>query len=109
MEDMKIASGYIRNSTWKTYLVPTAADVPHIDPLIVEVPDSSGPFGAKGIGEPATIPTARAILAAIASAVRTRIRRTPATAERVLTALGVIPNHDERAMRSTEEIPFPPA
>ena len=54
---------------------------------IVEVPDPKGPFGAKGIAEPATIPTTPAILNAIYDAVGVRITQTPATPERVYQAI----------------------
>ena len=54
---------------------------------IVEVYDPKGPFGAKGIAEPATVPTTPAILNAIYDAVGVRITRTPATPERVFQAI----------------------
>ena len=69
------------------YLVPTSMDVPHIECEIVEVPDPNGPYGAKGVAEPATIPTTPAILNAIYDAVGVRITRTPATPERVYQAI----------------------
>ncbi len=69
------------------YLVPTSMDVPEIDCQIVEVHDPKGPFGAKGIAEPATIPTTPAILNAIYDAVGVRITDTPATPERVYYAI----------------------
>jgi len=70
-----------------TYTVPTSMDVPEIACEIVEVADPKGPFGAKGIGEPATIPTTPAILNAIYDAVGVRITETPATPERVYYAI----------------------
>ena len=57
------------------YLVPTPLDVPEIECLIVEVPDPNGPYGAKGVSEPATIPTTPAILNAIYDAVGMRVTR----------------------------------
>jgi CO/xanthine dehydrogenase Mo-binding subunit len=65
------------------YLVPTPLDVPDIECLIVEVPDPAGPYGAKGVSEPATIPTTPAILNAIYDAVGVRVTQTPATPERI--------------------------
>ncbi len=70
----------------KDYLIPTCADVPQIVPIIVESAEPSGPFGAKGVGEPALIPTAPAILNAIAHALGDRIDTLPASLERVLEA-----------------------
>jgi len=55
-------------------------------PIIVEVAEPTGPFGAKGVGEPALIPTAPAILNALANALGIRIFHLPANLERVLAA-----------------------
>lgn len=68
----------------KDYHIPTCADMPEIIPIIVEDPEPSGPFGAKGVGEPALIPTAPAILNAIADALGQRITQLPASLERIL-------------------------
>jgi CO/xanthine dehydrogenase Mo-binding subunit len=70
----------------KDYYVPTVADVPEIVPIIVESAEPSGPFGAKGVGEPALIPTAPAILNALADALGQRLYDLPANLERVLEA-----------------------
>ena len=68
----------------KDYHIPTCADVPEIVPIIVESSEPTGPFGAKGVGEPALIPTAPAILNALADALGQRIYNLPANLERVL-------------------------
>jgi CO/xanthine dehydrogenase Mo-binding subunit len=68
------------------YHIPTSLDMPEIVPLIVEEPEPSGPFGAKGVGEPALIPTAPAVLNAIADALGERVYRLPAHPERVREA-----------------------
>jgi CO/xanthine dehydrogenase Mo-binding subunit len=65
------------------YHIPTSLDMPEIIPLIVEDQEPTGPYGAKGVGEPALIPTAPAILNAIADALGERIFRLPAHPERV--------------------------
>ena len=72
--------------SFKDYLIPTCADMPEIVPIIVESPEPSGPFGAKGVGEPALIPTAPAIINALANALGKRIYELPANLERVLEA-----------------------
>jgi CO/xanthine dehydrogenase Mo-binding subunit len=61
--------------------------VPPIESILVERASSAGPFGAKGIGEQALIPTAPAILNAIHHATGARITQIPATPDRVLAAL----------------------
>lgn len=73
-----------RTISMKDYHIPTCADVPEIVPIIVESSEPTGPFGAKGVGEPALIPTAPAILNALADALGQRIYNLPANLERVL-------------------------
>jgi len=69
------------------YRIPTTHDVPEVEAIFVERADPKGPFGAKGLGECALIPTAPAIVNAIADATGVRLTRLPATRERVLQAL----------------------
>jgi CO/xanthine dehydrogenase Mo-binding subunit len=65
------------------YLIPSVGDVPPIESILIEDRSPIGPFGAKGVGEQALIPTAPAILNAIYHATGVRIRRIPATPDRV--------------------------
>ena len=76
-----------RTENLHDYLIPTIGDVPPIESLIVEVPDPEGPYGAKGLGEHVLIPTAPAILNAIAHATGARLTRVPALPHRVRAAL----------------------
>ena len=76
-----------RGENLHDYLIPSAGDVPEIESILIEDPSSIGPFGAKGIGEQAVIPTAPAILNAIYDAVGVRIRKVPATPDRVRAAI----------------------
>jgi CO/xanthine dehydrogenase Mo-binding subunit/aerobic-type carbon monoxide dehydrogenase small subunit (CoxS/CutS family) len=69
------------------YLIPTFGDVPPIDVILVEDPEPLGPHGAKGVGEPALIPTAPAIFNAIRHATGVRLRHAPATPDRIRAAL----------------------
>ena len=69
------------------YLIPTFGDVPKIEVLLVEDPEPTGPYGAKGIGEPALIPTPPAIFGAIYQATGVRMKRAPATPSRVREAI----------------------
>jgi CO/xanthine dehydrogenase Mo-binding subunit/aerobic-type carbon monoxide dehydrogenase small subunit (CoxS/CutS family) len=69
------------------YLIPSVGDIPPIESILIEDPSSIGPFGAKGIGEQAVIPTAPAILNAIHDATGVRIHRVPATPDRVCAAI----------------------
>ena len=76
-----------RGENLHDYLIPTIGDVPPIESILVERASSAGPFGAKGIGEQALIPTAPAILNAIHHATGARITQIPATPDRVLAAI----------------------
>jgi CO/xanthine dehydrogenase Mo-binding subunit len=76
-----------RTENLHDYLIPTFGDMPEIETILIEDAEPLGPFGAKGIGEPALIPTAPAILSAIECATGVRITRVPATPDRVLAAL----------------------
>jgi CO/xanthine dehydrogenase Mo-binding subunit len=69
------------------YLIPSAGDIPPVESILIEDPSSIGPFGAKGIGEQAVIPTAPAILNAIHHATGVRMRRIPATPDRIRAAI----------------------
>jgi len=69
------------------YLIPTVGDMPPVESILIEYPSPIGPFGAKGIGEQAVIPTAPAILNAIHDAIGIRIRRVPATPDRIRAAI----------------------
>ena len=79
------------------YLIPTAGDIPWVESILVEDPSPVGPFGAKGIGEQAVIPTAPAILNAIHDAIGIRIRRVPATPDRIRTAIMAAQKDKNRA------------
>jgi aldehyde oxidoreductase len=76
-----------RTLNFSTYLIPTTLEVPEIVPILVETHEPAGPFGAKGVGEPAMIATAPAVLNALSRAVGRRLWRLPATPERVFRAL----------------------
>jgi CO/xanthine dehydrogenase Mo-binding subunit/aerobic-type carbon monoxide dehydrogenase small subunit (CoxS/CutS family) len=76
-----------RTDNLHDYLIPTIGDVPRIVVHIVEDPEPLGPYGAKGVGEPALIPTAPAILNAIRHATGVRITHVPVTPDRLRKAL----------------------
>jgi CO/xanthine dehydrogenase Mo-binding subunit/aerobic-type carbon monoxide dehydrogenase small subunit (CoxS/CutS family) len=76
-----------RTENLHDYLIPTFGDVPEIECILIEDREPAGPYGAKGIGEPALVPTAPAILGAIHHATGVRITRVPATPDRVRAAI----------------------
>ena len=84
MEDLQTEKGYIKTDNFDKYLIPTAKDMPDIEPIIVENPDPNGPYGAKSIGEPTLELGSAAIANATAQALNRRIRDLPLNLERVL-------------------------
>jgi CO/xanthine dehydrogenase Mo-binding subunit/aerobic-type carbon monoxide dehydrogenase small subunit (CoxS/CutS family) len=76
-----------RGENLHDYLIPTIGDMPPVESILIEDESPVGPFGAKGIGEQALIPTAPAILNGIHHACGIRLRRIPAIPDRVRAAL----------------------
>lgn len=86
-EELRFNKGRNVNNNYHDYKIPTAADVPPIETILVEVPHPDGPYGAKGIGEVPVGPVAPAIANAVANASGIWLRSTPMTPERVLEAI----------------------
>jgi len=86
-EEIKKEGGKITIPSFSTYLIPIAMDMPEIHSIIVEEPSNNGPFGVKGLGESALVPTAAAIANAVYDAIGVRIYSLPITPEKVLQAL----------------------
>jgi CO/xanthine dehydrogenase Mo-binding subunit len=86
-EELIIENGVVQNCDLATYLIPTFLDVPHLYPHYVEVPDPSGPHGAKGLAEHTTAGPAAAIINAIYDAIGIRFYDIPVTPEKVLRAI----------------------
>ncbi len=86
-EELLVQHGRVMNSNLLDYKLLTAKDKVPIDAVIIEPIEPSGPFGAKGIGEPACVPSAPAIANAVYDAIGVRIKDLPITPEKVLAAL----------------------
>ncbi|MEI2805620.1 molybdopterin-dependent oxidoreductase [Albidovulum sp.] len=86
---MALMEEYIpgRTENLHDYLIPTIGDIPPIEPIIIEEADAHGPYGAKGLGEHVLIPTAPAILNAIAHATGVRMTSVPVTPAKLAAAL----------------------
>jgi CO/xanthine dehydrogenase Mo-binding subunit len=69
------------------FQIPTASSMPEIKTILVEVPSRLGPFGVKGLGEAAMLPTTPAIINAVSRAIGRRLYTIPATPERILAAI----------------------
>ncbi len=88
-EDMRFdENGKILNPNFTDYKIPTALDIPdEVVPIIIEVPQPDGPFGARGIGEHPMIPAAPLIANAVEDALGIRIKSMPITAEKIAMAI----------------------
>ncbi|MFC1581645.1 xanthine dehydrogenase family protein molybdopterin-binding subunit [Candidatus Neomarinimicrobiota bacterium] len=86
-EDFIFNDGEARTTNLSTYLLPTTLDSTNVETIIIEESDPDGPWGAKGIGEPAIIPTAAAITNAVSNALGYQFNEIPLTPEIVLNAI----------------------
>lgn len=94
-EEVVHQDGRIVNPNLHDYLVPTAPDAPRIRSYVVRSYDPGGPFGAKEVGEGASLPVMGAVANAVANAIGVRITNLPITPEKVLRALGKVPREAE--------------
>jgi CO/xanthine dehydrogenase Mo-binding subunit len=87
-EGLQLKDGYLQNPSFVDYRIATSTDVPaNITTIIVEVAQDDGPWGARGIGEHAMVPTVPAIANAIYDAIGIRVGAPPYTSEKVYLAM----------------------
>ena len=77
MEEIQVKDGVIKNPSFTDYLLPTILDMPPVRMDILELGDPNSPYGLKGVGEPPTISSGPAILAAIRAATGRPVTRVP--------------------------------
>ncbi len=77
MEEIVVDGGLVRNPSFTDYLIPTVADAPDVLATCIEQPEPGAPFGAKGVGEPPTISSTAAVVAAIRAATGVDVTRVP--------------------------------
>ncbi len=87
MENLIVKDGIIQTPSLSEYLIPTSMDFPTTQVIILESGTGVGPFGAKGIGEPALTPAPSAVASAVSDALGVPIHELPITPERVLAAV----------------------
>ena len=87
-EQLLFAEGGVQNPTFHDYKIPTSFEIPEIKTILIETaPHEKGPYGAKGLGEGTTIPTAAAIAGAVYDAVGAEFISLPMVAEKVFWKL----------------------
>jgi CO/xanthine dehydrogenase Mo-binding subunit len=77
MEEIVLEGGLVKNPSFTDYLIPTIADAPEVLATCIEIPEPGAPFGAKGVGEPPTISSTPAVVAAIRAATGVDVTRVP--------------------------------
>ena len=95
LEEIVVEDGVIKNPTFTDYLLPTFLDAPEVGVEVVEEPGSFGPFGAKGVGEPPTVSSTAAVVAAIRDATGLELNRAPVRPEHVALAAPVNPARND--------------
>ena len=88
LENFQVRAGRVLTPSFSTYLLPTTLDMPtEVIPVVLELSDPNGPFGARGMGEMRLVPFAGAVASAIYEATGVWVKDLPITPERVLAAL----------------------
>jgi len=77
MEEIQTRGGLITNASFTDYLIPTALDMPPVESVIIEDPEPHAPYGVKGVGEPPTVVSTAAIVAALRDATGRELTRVP--------------------------------
>ena len=83
MEEIQLRDGLVRNPSFTDYLIPTILDMPPMRIEVLELGDPNAPYGLRGVGEPPTISSTPAIVAAIRDATGLPLRRVPVRPEHI--------------------------
>jgi CO/xanthine dehydrogenase Mo-binding subunit len=77
MEEIQVVDGKVRNASFTDYLIPTVLDMPPVELDVLELADPDAPYGLRGVGEPPTISSTPAIVAALRAATGAALTRVP--------------------------------
>jgi CO/xanthine dehydrogenase Mo-binding subunit len=88
MEEIQVVDGIVRNPSFTDYLIPTVLDMPPVRMEVLELGDPDAPYGLKGVGEPPTISSTPAIVAALRDATGRPLARVPVRPEHIV---GLVP------------------
>ncbi|MER1967791.1 xanthine dehydrogenase subunit D [Castellaniella sp. GW247-6E4] len=89
MEELLVHEGKLKNPSFTDYLIPTIVDAPSMQVRIIEHPDQDAPYGVRGVGEPPTISSVAAVVAAVRDATGLELARVPVRADDIVFAGGV--------------------
>jgi CO/xanthine dehydrogenase Mo-binding subunit len=83
---VQLDEGRVRNASFTDYLIPTAMDMPRVRSVILEHPDPDAAYGVKGAGEPPTISSGAAVVAAVEQAIGHPLPQVPVRPEHIVAA-----------------------
>jgi len=86
MEEIQVVDGVVRNPSFTDYLIPTVLDMPPMPIDVLERADPHAPYGLRGVGEPPTLSSTPAIVAAIRAATGLALTRAPVRPEHIVGA-----------------------
>jgi CO/xanthine dehydrogenase Mo-binding subunit len=84
MEEIQLLDGKLRNPSFTDYLIPTILDMPPMKVDVLELADPHSPYGLRGVGEPPTISSTPALVAAIRAATGKALIRVPVRPEHII-------------------------
>jgi len=84
LEEIQVKEGKIQNASFTDYLIPTILDMPRVRMEVLELADPESPYGLKGVGEPPTIASTPAIVAALRNATGKELPRVPVRPEQIV-------------------------
>ncbi|HEY4347328.1 MAG TPA: molybdopterin cofactor-binding domain-containing protein, partial [Gaiellaceae bacterium] len=84
MEEIQTRDGLITNASFTDYLIPTTLDMPPVDTVLIEEPDPDAPYGVKGVGEPPTVVSTAAVVAALRDATGRELPRAPVRLDEIV-------------------------
>jgi xanthine dehydrogenase D subunit len=86
MEEIQVVDGLVRNPSFTDYLIPTVLDMPPMHVEVLEQADPHAPYGLRGVGEPPTISSTPAVVAAVRAATGRPLTRVPVRPEHIVGA-----------------------
>jgi xanthine dehydrogenase D subunit len=84
MEEIQVVEGEVRNASFTDYLIPTVLDMPPVELEVMELADPGAPYGLRGVGEPPTISSTPAIVAALRAATGAELPRVPVRPDHIV-------------------------
>ena len=84
MEEIQVVDGEVRNASFTDYLIPTVLDMPPVELEVLELADPGAPYGLRGVGEPPTISSTPAIVAALRAATGAPLTRVPVRPDHIV-------------------------